>query len=127
MLFFVFSDQGIETQPLEAPDLATAADQLRQRYGLGTGQVRLAVILPDDVGIINQDPTSAANATITRLSDAANQDTLRQQADQALANNATYLGITSPTNAQVVAQVRALTRQVDALIRLAVGDFSGST
>lgn len=36
----------------------------------------------------------------------------------ALTNNADFLALASPTNAQVGAQVKALTRQVNALMRL---------
>lgn len=42
---------------------------------------------------------------------------LRVKADTALANNTTYLAIVSPTQAQAVAQVERLTRQVNAVIR----------
>lgn len=48
------------------------------------------------------------------------------KAKTALTNNVNFLAIVSPTNAQAVAQVQALTRQVDALIRLAVGQLSSS-
>lgn len=56
----------------------------------------------------------------------ANSDLIRSQAEAALANNGTYLAITSPSQAQVVAQVNALTRQVNKLIRLALGKFDGT-
>lgn len=46
-----------------------------------------------------------------------NAITLFQRAHTALANNQTYLAIPSPTQAQAVAQVAALTRQVDGVIR----------
>lgn len=49
---------------------------------------------------------------------AANAATLQQRAQTALTNNQTFLAIVSPTQAQAVTQVQALTRQVDALIRL---------
>jgi hypothetical protein len=53
-----------------------------------------------------------------------NEEAIRKSAAQALAANRTYLALTSPTNAQTLAQVRALTRQVNALIRLALDDFT---
>lgn len=53
----------------------------------------------------------------------ANQETLRQRAQTALTNNQTFLAIASPTQAQAVTQVQALTRQVDGLIRFLLGAF----
>lgn len=50
-----------------------------------------------------------------------NLTTLTGKAATAIANNVAYLGIGAPTNAQVVAQVQALTRQLTALMRLASG------
>jgi hypothetical protein len=48
-----------------------------------------------------------------------NRRTLLDKGAQALASNATYLAIPSPTQAQAGAQVQSLTKQVNALIRLA--------
>lgn len=60
----------------------------------------------------------------------ANAQTLRDKAAQALAKNATYLALASPSTAQNAAQVKALTRQVNAVIRLLVtedtADISGT-
>lgn len=51
-----------------------------------------------------------------------NREALLVKAAQALTNNATFLAIASPTQAQAVTQVKALTRQVNALIRMQLGD-----
>lgn len=64
-----------------------------------------------------------AAATATQ---AGNQSTVQQQAQAALAANRTYLGIASPSNAQVAAQVKALTQQANGLIRLALQQFDGT-
>ena len=56
----------------------------------------------------------------------ANERTLRSQAATALQNNRDFIAITSPSNAQVVAQVKALSRQVNALIRLELKELGGT-
>lgn len=61
--------------------------------------------------------------------DVANAVTLRQRALTALTNDAAYLAIAAPTNAQAVAQTAALTRQVSGIIRLLLNqttDISGT-
>ena len=45
-------------------------------------------------------------------------DTLVNRATAALTVNATFLGLASPSNAQTIAQVQALTKQCNGLIRL---------
>jgi len=40
---------------------------------------------------------------------------------QALVSNATFQALATPTNAQLIAQVRSLTRQCNGLIRLRLG------
>lgn len=67
-----------------------------------------------------QGEIDAATAT-------ANMATLLGKADAASTNNAAYLALASPTNAQAVAQVAALTRQVTVLVRLARRDLLNST
>ena len=57
----------------------------------------------------------------------ANQATLRERTKQALAANATFLAVGAPTNAQTLAQVRALTRECTALIRLLLGELDDVT
>lgn len=56
----------------------------------------------------------------------ANQQTLQSQAQTALVNNRAFLAIGSPSNAQVSTQVKALTNQVQALIRMALNQFDGT-
>lgn len=48
-------------------------------------------------------------------------DVLRGKIQAALSSNAAFLAVTSPTAAQITAQVKALTRQVSALGRLTLG------
>ena len=48
---------------------------------------------------------------------------LLTKASNAIAANVTYLAIASPTNAQNLAQIRALTRQTNALMRLVAGMY----
>lgn len=47
-----------------------------------------------------------------------NEAAIRRQAQQAIAANITYLAIGSPSAAQTTAQVRLLTRECTAVIRL---------
>src|SRR5690348_13812176 len=102
MLFVILTDQGVLTQPLDATSFADAGAQVKALYGQGAGTVRIAALLPELTGTLHQadDP---ANATITMSGDSQTQKTIRD-------NLTTFLGLASPTNAQVVAAVRALAR-----------------
>ena len=58
---------------------------------------------------------------------AANLTTIQARAQTALAANATYQAINNPTTNQAVAQVALLTKEVNALLKLALGLLSDVT
>lgn len=55
-----------------------------------------------------------------------NTATIRNNAQNALQANRDFLALASPTNAQTLAQVKALTRQTQALIRMTLGLMDGT-
>lgn len=80
-----------------------------------------------DVGYTFTAPsTFTFGQTATQVA-GTNRATLLQQGIAALASNITYLNIVSPTTAQAIAQVAALTKQVDALMRLAANQLDTTT
>lgn len=64
---------------------------------------------------------SAPACQATTSPSLVNQATITQRAQAALATNTTYLAIPTPSNAQIAAQVQALTKECSALIRLLLG------
>ena len=72
---------------------------------------------------VTGDPVTASRPT-AEVAEAAMAETLKAQAVVALESDATYLALPAPTTAQAVAQVRALTQQARALIRLAIRSLS---
>lgn len=88
---------------------------------------RGVVLVGDSLDIAAPD---SAKATVEQVVSAhrakpsptqANRQTIEDAAKQALATNRTYLGVNSSTAAQTTAQVKALTRQNNGLIRLLLG------
>jgi len=56
----------------------------------------------------------------------ATEETLQRQATAAMQNNRDFLAITTPTQAQAVAQVKALSRQMNGVIRMLLGLLDGA-
>lgn len=73
-----------------------------------------------DKTIERDDQSGAERTTYTNPV----EDGIRRQAAAALKANRTFLAIATPTNAQTLEQVKALTRQVNALIRMELDDYS---
>ncbi len=69
----------------------------------------------DSVSIGTSTELSPTHPSITRL---ANETAMRQAASTALAANRDYLALAPATTAQALAQVKALTRQTNGLMRL---------
>lgn len=85
---------------------------------------RVVTTLSDLNEVIASRPYNASeNENADRVAAAALADAnrliLQQQGLDAIVNNKAFLTIPTPTNAQVLAQVKALTRQMDGVIRLA--------
>lgn len=113
MLFVFLTDKGILTRPVVATSLSEAATQLKDHYGQGTGTVGVTVLIPSLTGVLTQHPDDPQQATLSMTGDSQNQQQIRN-------NLNTFLGVQSPTAAQVTAAVRALAR-------LATADFTGTT
>lgn len=73
---------------------------------------------------LSADEVSRFAALEAGASILGNGTTVRSRAQAALAANATFLGIASPTNAQVATQVQRLTRECSAIIRLLLNELS---
>lgn len=72
------------------------------------------------------EENAAADQRAEAVFEESNGTTLRNQAAAALATNRSFLALAAPTNAQTIAEVKALARQVNALIRLELDDLSGT-
>lgn len=70
---------------------------------------------------------AAADAAAVTETAATVEQALLDKARAALTANATFLALTSPTNAQTLAQVQRLTREVNALIKLQVRDLADTS
>lgn len=87
-----------------------------------TGEVTERMVEIHNVQTLDQG--LAATAAQAQLD--ANALTIQQKADQYMTDSAAFLALTSPTNAQVLAQVRQNTRAIRALVRLVRGKFDAT-
>jgi hypothetical protein len=92
----------------EIIDLAANRYQLFRDSGSGLVLVDDRVLTPDET------------ATLTAEQ---NERTVEDRLREALAANKVFLANASPTNAQTLAQVKSLTRQVSGLIRKLASDY----
>ena len=76
--------------------------------------------------VVDAHAATAQAAAAEDATKATNETTIRDRATTALADNKAFLALTSPTNAQNAAQVKALTRQVNGLIRLTLRRFDST-
>lgn len=60
-------------------------------------------------------------AVIMRCRTTPTEETIRDRAKAAVGNNAQFLALAQPNQSQLAAQVRALTKECNALLRLALG------
>jgi len=86
-----------------------------------TGEVTERPFTPEEAAqhVLAVDHATQQAATVALI--AANTDTLHAQATTALAQNRAAIAAAAPTNAQVIAQVKNLSAQNIALIRLVLG------
>lgn len=95
-------------------------------------QVDGLVVVPDALNqttvaaVIANHPTRIDETERQAAAERTVEATIRERADTALATNASFLNRANPTNAQVVEQVKALTRQSNGLIRLALRRFDSA-
>lgn len=112
---------------------AQLADQIATQLALTTApQVD---INPTQIIVTHPSVTSANTAAIQTLINAyvfdpnwagGIQGFLLSKAASAISGNVTFLAIASPTTAQVTAQMKALTRQIDVLMRLAANQLDST-
>lgn len=83
----------------------------------------------EGTNLVTRDAQGNVVSSVPLPTKRVNARDVETKAVTALTNNATFLNLASPTNAQTLAQVKALTRQVNGLIRLLLGrldDTSGT-
>jgi hypothetical protein len=91
-----------------------------------TGEVTVIPLTPEEIAAHDAMVVAAEQAAQAAAMEEGNEATIRQQAANALATNRTFLALSSPTNAQTLAEVKALARQMNGVVRLLINQFDGT-
>lgn len=83
-----------------------------------TGQTSFVPLTADQESQRQADAAAASTEISAFVTTTTNRATILQKVNTALVNNATFMGLGAPTNAQTLAQVQSLTKQVNGLVRL---------
>jgi hypothetical protein len=109
--WLLLTDGGVNTVPVRADTPADLAAALKAQ----PGTVRVAAVeLATVADLVGGDVPQSF------VTEQTNRADLIAKAQAALAANSTFLALAAPSNAQTLAQVQRLTRECQALIRLAV-------
>lgn len=112
------------TKPLDLDVLAAALGGGLSVVARSNGTE--SVVETDDATQAELESAIESHVAPDRSAWPANATAIRDKATAALDANKTFLALNNPTAAQNAAQVKALTRQVNALVRLALGRFDAT-
>lgn len=110
------------TRPVNLGQLAAALGGAE----LTSSTEESATIVTAHDGATTKAQLQAAVDAHVAIDERGNRATLEQRAKAAMAANTAYLARTSPTTAQTTAQVRVLTQECQALIRMALNLLDGT-
>lgn len=85
---------------------------------IDASNVTITTTAEEGTDLVTRDGAGKILASVPLPPERVNAKRLAEKIGSALTTNTEFLALTAPTNAQVVAQLKALTRQVSALTRL---------